>query len=224
MRLRSNSYHMLLSSLPALPPRFDVDRLPITFERLQGRLRLLEPEDAIEMDRLLKAITWSEKFAESQDTAVVQRYGEVMAELTTPLAREVLTASMDARMVLTALRGRRLGLGPPPVGCGTWFGHIVRNYLKPDLALGYVFPWILRCNELLAAGDLPGLHRLLLEVSWKYLKRRADDFYFSFEAVVLYVARLDVIRRWQGREPERGRAVFEALVTEALGPYANLSF
>ena len=43
MKWWSNSYHMLISSLPALPPRFDVERLPITFERLQGRLRMLEP-------------------------------------------------------------------------------------------------------------------------------------------------------------------------------------
>jgi len=34
--MRSNSYYMLISSLPALPPRFDVDRLPITLERLQA--------------------------------------------------------------------------------------------------------------------------------------------------------------------------------------------
>ena len=53
---RSNSYHMLISSLPALPPRFDVDRLPITFERLQGRLRMLEPEDAEEIERMLAVL------------------------------------------------------------------------------------------------------------------------------------------------------------------------
>jgi hypothetical protein len=56
MKWRSNSYHMLISSLPALPPRFDVERLPITFERLQGRLRMLEPEDAEEIERMLAVI------------------------------------------------------------------------------------------------------------------------------------------------------------------------
>ena len=33
-----HSYYMLISSLPALPPRFEVDRLPITLERLQGAI------------------------------------------------------------------------------------------------------------------------------------------------------------------------------------------
>jgi len=49
----SDSYYMLISSLPALPPRFEVDRLPITLERLQARLRMLEPEDAQTINRML---------------------------------------------------------------------------------------------------------------------------------------------------------------------------
>ena len=36
---------MLVSSLPPLPVRFEVPRLPITIERLQGRLRMLEPAE-----------------------------------------------------------------------------------------------------------------------------------------------------------------------------------
>ena len=57
--MRSNTYYMLICSLPALPPRFDVDRLPITLERLQGRLRMLEPEDARDISRMLDFLAWS---------------------------------------------------------------------------------------------------------------------------------------------------------------------
>ena len=59
--VRSNMYYMLVSSLPALPPRLDVDRLPITLERLQARLRMLEPEDAQEISRMLDilGLAWS---------------------------------------------------------------------------------------------------------------------------------------------------------------------
>jgi hypothetical protein len=45
---------------------------------------------------------------------------------------------------------------------------------------------------------------------------------FSFEAVVLYIARWDIIRHWQQLQAERGRGVFETLVTEAMGEYAKL--
>jgi hypothetical protein len=40
--------------------------------------------------------------------------------------------------------------------------------------------------------------------------------------VVLYVARWDIIRQWQDLQAERGRPIFEALVKEALGEYANV--
>ena len=69
---------MLISSLPALPPRFDVERLPITLERLQARLRMLEPEDAEEISRMLDDPQVEPQFAEPSDTAVVQRYGALM--------------------------------------------------------------------------------------------------------------------------------------------------
>src|SRR5215831_1155660 len=112
---------MLISSLPALPPRLDVDRLPITFERLQGRLRMLEPEDAQEINRMLDILAWSHQFEEADDAAVVKRYDELMQALTHPLVREVFAALMDVRMVVAALRRRRHGLGPPTVGFGQWF-------------------------------------------------------------------------------------------------------
>ena len=85
--MRSNSYHMLISSLPALPPRFDVDRPPMTLERLQARLRMLEPEDAQEISRMLGILRWSSQFAEGRDTEVVKRYGELMQEITNSLVR-----------------------------------------------------------------------------------------------------------------------------------------
>jgi hypothetical protein len=220
--VRSNAYYMLICSLPALPPRLDVDRLPITLERLQGRLRMLEPEDAQDINRLLDILAWSRQFVEADDATVVKRYGELMQEVTNPLVREVFAADMDVRMIVAALRRRRHGLGPPTVGVGQWFEHIRRYFNQPDFRLGHVFPWILPFEQLLEQGDVLNLYRQVLGVTWAYLKKRAEDYDFTFEAVVLYLARWEIIRHWQQLQAERGRAVFEALVTEALGEYAKL--
>jgi len=223
MKWWSNSYHMLISSLPALPPRFDVERLPITFERLQGRLRMLEPEDAEEIERMLAVLRWGRQFEEPSDTAVVQRYDALMHDMTHPLVRDILVYGMDARMIAVALRCRRRGLALPTVGVGQWFDHIRHNFNQPDFKLGQVFPWIPEAERLLAQGDLLNLYRqYVLGATWTYLKKRAEDYSFSFEAVVLYIARWDIIRHWQQLQAERGRAIFETLVTEALGAYANI--
>lgn len=223
MKWWSNNYHMLISSLPALPPRFDVERLPITFERLQGRLRMLEPEDAEEIERMLAVLGWANQFAEPSDAAVVQRYDALMHDITNPFVRDILTYGMDVRMIAVALRSRRRGLALPTVGIGQWFEHIRHNFNQPDFKLGQVFPWIPEAERLLAQGDLLTLYRqYLLGATWTYLKKLAEDYYFSFEAVVLYIARWDIMRRWQQLQAERGRAIFETLVTEALGEYANI--
>lgn len=221
--MRSNSYHMLISSLPALPPRFEVDRLPITLERLQARLRMLEAEDAEAINRMLDVLAWNRQVVEATDAAVVKRYGDLMREVTNPLVREVLGVGIDVRMIVAALRRRRRGLGAPVVGLGQWFGHIRRHFNQPDFGLGHVFPWLLPFDQLLEHEDVLTLYRKMLGETWAYVRRRMQDYdSFSFEEVVLYIARWDIIRHWQQLEAERGRAVFEALVTEALGEYAKL--
>ena len=222
MRLRSKAYHMLICSLPPLPSRLDEMRRPITLERLQNRLRMLEPSDAAEMGRMLAILQWSRQFEEPNDSAVVERYNALMRGLKNPLVREVLSTAMDVRMITAALRRRHHGLGPPEVGIGAYLQHIRRHFNQPDLGLGHLFPRINQYQQLLEQGDVLNLYRNLLEATWAYLKRRADDYYFSFEAVVLYVARWSVIRQWQDLDAERGRPIFEALVTEALGEHANI--
>jgi len=219
----ANSYHMLISSLPALPPRFEVDRLPITLERLQGRLRMLEPADADAINRMLDILAWSRQVVEATDAAVVKRYQDLMQDVTNTLVREVLGVGIDVRMIVAALRRRRHGLGAPVVGLGDWFGHIRRHFNQPDFGLGHVFPWLLPFDQLLEHEDVLTLYRRMLAETWVYVRNRTRDYdCFSFEAVVLYIVRWDIIRHWQQLQAERGRAVFEALVTEAMGEYAKL--
>jgi hypothetical protein len=218
---RLNRYYMLVSSLPALPPRLDGGRQLISIERLQDRLRMLEADDASEMGRLLQVFRWMRQVAETNDTAVVKRYSELIQEITYPMVREVVSFGMNVRMIMTALRQRRRGLGPPLIGTGDWFGHIRRHFDAPEFGLGHVFPWIAEFDRLLQQGKLMELHKLVSEIRWVHWKRRSDEYYFSFEAVVLYVARWDILREHQHLQAERGRARFETLVTEVLNSYAN---
>ena len=218
-----DSYYMLISSLPALPPRFEVDRLPITLERLQARLRMLEPEDADEIRRMLDILAWSRQVVEVTDAAVVKRYSDLMGVVTNSLVREVVGVGIDVRMIVAALRRRRHGQGAPVVGLGQWFGHIRRHFNQPDFGLGYVFPWLLPFDQLLAHEDVLTLYRRMLGETWAYVRKRMQDYdSFSFEAVVLYIARWDIVRHWQQLQADRGRVVFGALLTEAMGEYAKL--
>ena len=221
--MRSNSYYMLISSLPPLPVRFEVARLPITLERLEARLRMLEPEDAAEIGRFMTILEWSAKSAATADAAIIRHYDELLHTLRSPLSLKVLKAGMNTRTVIAALRRRRQGLGPPPVGFGQWFGHIKRHFQKPDFSLGHVFSWLVPLDQLLAHDDVLTAYQRVLSETWAFLRKLEQDYdTFAFEAVVLYIARWDIIRRWQQLEPERGRKVFEALITEAMGEHAAI--
>ena len=222
MKWWSNNYHMLISSLPPLPTRFDGARLPISHERLQDRLRMLEPEDADEMRRMLAVLRWSRQFEESDDAAVVRHYDALMRDITIPLVREVLTVVLDVRMITTALRRRRRGMGPPALGIGQWVEHIRRHFNQPDFGLTHVYPRLSQLAPLFERGDVLALYEGLTAGLWRYLKQRADEYLFSFEAVVLYVARWNMLAQWQQFDAERGRPIFDALVTEALGEYAHV--
>jgi hypothetical protein len=222
MTHRSTRYHMLICSLPALPTRFDAEGLPISRERLQERLRMLDPDDAQEVQHLIEVLVWSTRFAETTDTQVVRRYAELMRRIRHPLVREAAATAVDARMIVTALRRRKRGLGPPPIGMGRWFDHIYHHFDEPDFRLEHLFPRLPEVRRLLDEGDSLGVHRALVDAIWTQLRRRADEYLFTFEAVALYVTRWELMNHWQQLEAGRGRAIFETLVTEALGEHANV--
>jgi len=161
------------------------------------------------------------QFEEANDTTVVKRYAALMQTITNPCVREVLTIGADVRMISVALRSRHRGLGPPTIGIGRRVQHIRNHFNQPDFGLGHLFPRIEEYGRLIEQGDMLNLNRLLLDASWIFFSRYANDYYFSFEAVVLYVLRWNIIRQWRELDAERGRPIFETLVREALGDYAN---
>ena len=218
---RSRRYYQLICSLPALPTQFDAGKLPISRERLQNRLRMLHPDDAQEIRSFLDILAWREKFADTTDAMVVEKYGELMRRIRYPLTREAAHATVDARMIVNALRRRRRRLGPPSIGIGQWYDHVRRHFEEPDFRLAHAFPNLPELRRLLEEGNAIGFQRGLLAATWDWLKKRANEYHFSFEAVVLYVARWELIHYWQQMEAERGRAIFESLVAEALGKHAD---
>ena len=50
----------------------------------------------------------------------------------------------------------------------------------------------------------------------------ADRYFFTFEAVVLYLIRWEVVTRWIRRDAEAGQQRFAQLVSESMGAYADM--
>ena len=218
---RSNRYYFLVASLPAMPRRFDVDRVPITQRRLAKRLELLKPEDAEVVEQLRAFLLWDRQPWDRTDEEVISHYDELMSTTSNRLARHVVAFQMDIRTILSGLRRRRRGLPPPP-GVGQWVDHIRKNWDHPQFKLRWQHPWIAEIDPLLETTDCLRVQRIKLGVVWDHWSKLAEQYFFSFEAVLLYLARWEIINRWTSQDAELGRQRFEQLVTESLDEYVSL--
>ena len=52
----------------------------------------------------------------------------------------------------------------------------------------------------------------------------ANNFTFSFEAVLLYLARWEIVDRWTSRDADAGLVRFDQMIEETLGEYATAQF
>jgi hypothetical protein len=219
--VRGRSYYTLMASLPALPARFDVDRCPITWPRLEDRLRMLAPEDQETLTQLLDFLAWDRQPLDRTDEQMIARYKALLEKVSHPLVREIINERIDLRTIIAALRRRRLGWGAPP-GIGPWTDPIRRRWSHPQFGLQSRFPWIEELDRLLACGSVREAERLILSVTWTTWSRMASNYHFSFEAVLLYVARWSVVNRWTSQNAVAGRERFENTLAKLLEGHVHL--
>jgi len=215
------SYFTLMASLPALPPHFEVERDPITRPRLDERLKMLEPDDAEVLERLRDFLAWDRQPIDQTDEQVIARYGALMPTVSNRLVRALIDDRMEVRTIVSGLRLRRAGL-PPPVGIDPWAARIRRNWEHPEFGFGGRHRWIAGFRELDETGRVLEAQRVLFSAAWDVWSREAAHYHFAFEAVILYVARWDIIDRWTSRDAARGRGRFEQLISQTLGEHGKL--
>ena len=215
-------YYTLIGSLPALPRHFtDAERTPLSELQLRERLRMLEPADAEVIDEMGEFLTWERQPLEKSDEDVIRHFDQFMDSVVNRFARELIQRALTQRTIIAGLRRRRLGLDPP-LGLEPVRSQIARHWEHPDFRLGAQYPWIADIETELN-GDSPlDLEMRKLELMWKNAARLAAHHFFTFEAVVLYLIRWEVIHRWVSRDAKAGLVRFERLATDAMGEFADM--
>ncbi len=217
------SYFTLIASLPPLPPHFDVTRPPITRLQLDERLKMLTEEDAQTVAQLNDFLAWDHQPLEQSDTEVIDRFHRLKREVHHPVIWRIVENRLNMRTIISALRRRRAGEDPPR-GVGDMVDPIRRHWRDPYFRLENRFAWIEPFAEHWQAGKALEAERVLFEFMWELRYRMAAQFTFSFEAVLLYLARWTIIDRWTSRDAEVGKARFDQMIEETLGDYANIPF
>lgn len=219
--LPSRQYYMLVTSLPALPSRYDAGRLPISLLKLQDRLRLLVEEDWKIVESLSEFFVWDRQPLDRTDQKVWQAFQQLRRVISNTLAREVIDYRIDMRTVVAGLRRKRFDEGPMD-GFGDLATWIRRHWNQPYFELTKRYPWIVPFSDAVESGKLLDAQRVLFNDLWTKWTRLSQQFHFTIETIVLYLARWEIVERWTSLDATEGRRRFDFLLSETMGEYANL--
>ncbi|KAA5539708.1 DUF2764 family protein [Roseiconus nitratireducens] len=215
------SYYTLVASLPPLPQPFDSGPLPITRSTLRSRLDLLDDDDRMVVDQISRFFVWDRQPLDRTDEEVWQTHQRLMEQIDNPLVRQVVNHRFDMRTIVAAIRRKRDQEGPP-IGVPPLAGMIRRNWDAPDFNLSTRYRWIGPFAEAAAAGKVVQAQHILFTDLWNTWTRIAQQYHFTFESILLYLARWEIVERWTSRDADAGRERFNDLIRETLGEYAEL--
>jgi hypothetical protein len=184
------------------------------------------PEPAVPPDlrvvrQVLAFLQWDRQHPDHTDDDVIRHYERLMETIANPLVRHIVAFRMDVRTIMSGLRRRRRGQ-PPPRGVGQWVRHIRRYWEHPEFNLGRRHPWIAEAERALDNQEFVEVERLVLQATWNEWVRLSQQYNFSFEVVILYLVRWEIVNRWSRLDAGLGRERFDRLVEETLGEYANI--
>lgn len=210
-------YYDLIASLPQLPHFERADRLPITPLRLQQRLRRLRSEHAEQLNRTWTRIRWRpERMTAEGDAALIAAYKSLLESTLAASLRDYVAFRLMQQTLLAALRRRREGWQPPEAsilwGIEPHVHRIRTHWDEPVFGLEHLYPWLSSAHERLSAGDALGLERLMMDLNWCWLTRRAEPNMFGFEAVVAFVFKWDMLQAWLAGDAGRARIRFSDLI------------
>ena len=219
-----DAYVALIASLPGSERLFVAKQPPLSRIRLERRLSALSAEDAQVLARIEHALSWSEYAIEVTEEAM-QRCQETLAAIPQPTLKALFIERMDMRAAVAALRMRRRGAAAPqaPFGVGRWRNHIPAHWNETYFRLDTPMPWLKDADRMLENHDPRGLERLLLEQSYRNLKRHGAQHHFDFEAVAIYVLIWNIFDRWAQSDPRDAAARFEKLAEKAMAAAGDIN-
>ncbi len=221
--MAGDACYTLLASLPHLPHFTRARHLPITRERLDRRLGMLDADARAITERARTVLACHRPDPGITDAAMQARYRELIAEAPSRTLVAVAEFRMSMLTIMAALRRRRRGEGPPAAGeiwgAGPWVRRIEQNWSDNHLGLSAAQPWVARAYQLLESGDEASLERYLMDTLWHRLDRLAEEdpsvHPFGLDALLVYLFKWCILEHWLMHSAAQARDHFIDLVSEA---------
>lgn len=222
--MSNQAYHSIMTSLPHINSLFDSSRTPISRYQLERRLSSLSFEERKLLNKIETLMHWGGTRAGKEDAELIKYATRVREQIKSDTLRELIDWRLDMRTVVAALRRKRAGMQAPTEPCwsfGTRYEFIRRNWNAPYFNLEFTFPWLPDVAKYMESNRSLELERELLNAVWLELDRVGRTHRFSFEAVVIYMMRWNLISRWTAYDSDIAIERFDNLVEEALGEFTH---
>jgi len=222
---QKTAYTMLMASLPPHPMSLwdCFKHKPVTRLRLERQLKLLTEQDSQQLAAIESILHWAKMQDLNSDAEIAIEAKRVIKSIHNPLLQQAIIWRLELRIIVTAIRRRKLNRPPPDKhehwGYGQVLPLIRNNWQLDDFGLSHRFPWVTKAQALFVANESVELEKLLLNLSWQHYAQLGQAHYSDFEAVVLYVLRWDIVNRWSQCDEQAAMLQFEALVNYGLGDF-----
>lgn len=191
-----------------------------------ARVGMLAEEDAEVAKQMWNYFAYERQPIDRTDEEMVANYDTMMREITQPTLRAIIEFGMSQRTIVAGLRRRHRGLPSPRPGLcwggGQWVGHIGRHWSDADFKLATVFPWVPEIRKYLESNETLALERRLKELSWSHLDYLAMGLHFSFDALLVYIAKWGLLNQWLLHDESKAAARFETLAADMLKGHDRL--
>lgn len=217
-------YYTLIASLPYLPPVTRAKVLPLSRQVLDSRLTLLEPADRALTARAEQFLEWQHQSALIMDREILDQYRMLVHDLGHPALVDIIEQRMTIRSLMAAVRLRQRGIPPPesPWALPVLQAELERQWQRPDFGMAHRYPWLPGACRLYTSGQAMALQTLLTEVVWHYLSAWEHKHDFTFDQVLVYLFKWDILQRWLSYDESAARRQFRNLADAASGAIIQL--
>jgi hypothetical protein len=220
----ATTYYTLVASLPHLVRYDRAQNLPISRERLYGRLSQLAGADRAEVDLAGALLEWARQPFEETGPRLQAAYRRFQAESQNATLRAFVEEVLTQRSLLAALRWRRQRKTQPATGVFMGVGTSVDQWRKhwEHPTFGSTQPWVATAQKALDQGDAAGLLRLVLEQNWQRAERLQAGRQFQLENVFAYLFKWHITNGWLAHNADQARKRFEEMVQEVIKAHEQI--
>ncbi len=210
-------YYTLVASLPALPRSFDAGPSPITASTLHNRLSILTDDDRRIVGQLSYFFRWDRQPIGRTDAEVIAMHRRLNHEIGNPLVRRLVEHRFEMRTLVAAVRCQREGKSLPELPELPVSALIRRHWNQPGFRMSSRYQWLVGFCQAVDDNRAQQAQRHLFDELWSLWSRLDQQYHFTFESIILYVARWEILQRWASQNAELGEQRFDALVDRILG-------